>query len=103
MPKITFIQSGKTYEAAGGENILDVALRNEEKLPHACGGFGACTTCQVAVRSGGENLSPPEELEEDRLERATPPATLASRLGCQAKIRSGEVAVEIAGDGALCH
>jgi 2Fe-2S ferredoxin len=93
MPKVTFLPMNETYEAKEGESVLDVAINNDVPLQHACGGFCACTTCHVHVKSGLQNLSPSEEDEEERLDRATN-VTLQSRLGCQAKIH-GDVTVEI--------
>ncbi|MFL5812123.1 MAG: 2Fe-2S iron-sulfur cluster-binding protein [Bdellovibrionia bacterium] len=93
MPKVTFLPMNETYEAKDGESLLDVAIAHDVPLQHACGGFCACTTCHVHVKSGLENLSQSEEDEEERLDRATN-ITLQSRLGCQAKIH-GDVTVEI--------
>lgn len=97
MPKVTFLPLNQTVEGAHGDSILDVALSNDIPLQHACGGYCACTTCHILVKSGAENLSEIEEEEEERLDRATN-ITLHSRLGCQAKI-SGDVTVEIVNIG----
>jgi 2Fe-2S ferredoxin len=94
MPKVTFLPMNETYEAAEGESILDVANNHNIPLQHACGGFCACTTCHVHVKSGMENLTEMEDDEEERLDRATG-LVLQSRLGCQAKISKGDVVVEI--------
>lgn len=93
MPKVTFLPMNETYEAKEGESILDVAINNDVPLQHACGGFCACTTCHIHVKSGQENLSGMEDDEEERLDRAAG-LNLTSRLGCQAKIH-GDVTVEI--------
>src|ERR1041385_3586974 len=93
MPKVTFLPMNQTFEAQEGESILDVAITHDVPLQHACGGFCACTTCHVHVKSGIEKLSPVEDDEEERLDRATN-VTLQSRLGCQAKVH-GDVVVEI--------
>ena len=93
MPQVTFLPMNQVCEAQPGESILDVAIRNDVPLQHACGGFCACTTCHVIVRAGSDQLAPVEEAEEDRLDAAEgvgPP----SRLGCQAQVR-GDVTVEI--------
>lgn len=97
MPKITFLPMNTTLEAKVGETILDVAIAHDVPLQHACGGFCACTTCHVIVKEGDRFLSPAEEDEEERLDRATG-VTLKSRLGCQAKIM-GDVVVEIQNEG----
>lgn len=93
MPKVTFLPMNTVVEAKEGQTLLEVAIENNVPLQHACGGFCACTTCHVHVKSGESTLSPMEEDEEERLDRATA-QTLKSRLGCQAKIH-GDVEVEI--------
>jgi 2Fe-2S ferredoxin len=98
MPKVTFLPMNLSFEAKDGESILDVAINNDVPLQHACGGFCACTTCHVVVKSGDDHLSPSEEEEEERLERVPVGLTLHSRLGCQAKVH-GDVIVEIQNEG----
>src|SRR6185369_17206057 len=103
VPKVTFLDIGRTVEFESGklpyqehgkpESILDVALNHGIQLEHACGGSCACTTCHVIVKEGDNNLSPAEEDELDRLDMA-PGLTLHSRLGCQAVV-TGDVTVEI--------
>ncbi len=103
MPKVTFVNLGKTVEFEHGklpyadhgkpESILDVALNFGIPLEHACGGSCACTTCHVVVRQGENNLSEPDDDELDRVEMAAD-FQLGSRLGCQAVV-NGDVAVEI--------
>jgi ferredoxin, 2Fe-2S len=93
MPKVTFLPMNTVCEAQEGQSILDVANDNNVPLQHACGGFCACTTCHIHVKAGGDSLSPMEDEEEERLDRAIN-QTLHSRLGCQAKVR-GDVTVEI--------
>lgn len=92
-PKVTFTNLQKTVEGKAGQSILEIALDHHIPLAHACGGFCACTTCHVLVKSGKENLSAIESEEEERLDRAVG-IKLESRLGCQAKV-SGDVSVEI--------
>lgn len=94
MPKITFLPLNQSFEAKVGESILDVALTNDVPIEHACGGFCACTTCHIIVKSGMENLSQLEDEEQDRLEVAATGLTASSRLGCQAKVH-GDVVVEV--------
>jgi 2Fe-2S ferredoxin len=94
--KLTFLVPGgepMVVDARDGDSILDTAINSDVPLQHACGGFCACTTCHVQVRSGGEHLSQIEGEEEDRmvtLEGKTP----VSRLGCQARVH-GPATVEI--------
>ncbi|MGZ3709680.1 MAG: 2Fe-2S iron-sulfur cluster-binding protein, partial [Bdellovibrionota bacterium] len=63
-------------------------------MQHACGGFCACTTCHIRVKSGMEHLSEMEEDETDRLDNVADDRQESSRLGCQAKIH-GDIVVEI--------
>jgi molecular chaperone DnaK len=92
-PKVTFLPQNRVIEAKPGETILEVALRNGIPIKHSCGGFCACTSCHVVVKSGGDNLSQIEEKEEERLDRAGG-ATIHSRLACQARIK-GDVSIEL--------
>ncbi len=45
------ISSGKTFEAKGGENLLDAALRQHVVLDYSCR-TGRCSTCKGRVLSG---------------------------------------------------
>ena len=82
------------YQGEGfRESVLDLALRDNVELRHACGGICACITCHVLVERGDENLSPMERDEEDRLYQV-PEYTLHSRLACRAVVR-GDVTVHI--------
>lgn len=93
MPKVTFLPMNQSFDVKPGESILDVAIRCDVPLQHACGGFCACTTCHVQVKTGMEHLSKMEDHEEERIERARG-VTQHSRLGCQAKVL-GDVTVEV--------
>ncbi len=85
---VTYLPQGQTLYAAPGETLLDAALQNGIDLPHECGGNCACTTCHVHILQGTESVSPPEEVEIDRLSSAEN-LQLDSRLACQAIIQSG--------------
>ena len=82
---LRFVGMDKELEANIGDSILDVALRNDIDLDHACGGVCACSTCHVKVLKGAECLAESTEEEEDQLDQARD-LDLTSRLGCQAKI-----------------
>jgi 2Fe-2S ferredoxin len=90
--KVTFLPDNKTVEARVGETILEIALNHDIPLHHACGGYCACTTCQIHVKQGAQNLVPMEEEEQERLSREKG-ITPESRLGCQSKV-TGDVTVE---------
>lgn len=93
MPKVTFLPVNKTVEAEEGQSLLDVAMDNDIRLEHNCGGNCACSTCHVVVKDGMEKLSRKTEEEQDELEEAEG-LTPTSRLGCQSKIY-GDITVEI--------
>ena len=82
--KVHFVDIGE-FDAALGESLLDVAMRNHVPLDHACGGVCGCSTCHVRVQEGADALDPASEEEEDRLDTARD-LGLDSRLGCQARI-----------------
>jgi 2Fe-2S ferredoxin len=93
MAKVTFLPMNVTFEAKEGESVLDVAIEHDIPIQHACGGFCACTTCHILVKTGEKQLSEMEDEEMDRLERLTG-MRAGSRLGCQARIH-GDVVVEV--------
>jgi len=93
MPRVTFSQVNKTFEAPEGFSILEVALNNDLDLEHNCGGNCACSTCHVVVQEGYGNLSPKTEEEQDMLNEAEG-LTQTSRLSCQSKIY-GDIVVHI--------
>ena len=93
MPKVTFLPMNVICEAKDGESVLDVAINYDIPIQHACGGFCACTTCHILVKSENQMLSDIEEDELDRLELVAGMRE-GSRLGCQAKVQ-GDVIVEI--------
>ncbi len=93
MPKITFLPLGRTIDVQEDQSILDIAIDHDVPLQQACGGFCACTTCHIIVKSGSDSLSPMEEEEQERLERMGI-LDQHSRLSCQSKVR-GDVVVEV--------
>lgn len=90
---ITFEPQGIQVQIEDGETILRAALDNEVDLEHACGGFCACTTCHVIIKSGDDEISEMEEDEEDKLDTCEG-VTLHSRLGCQSKVH-GDLVIQI--------
>jgi 2Fe-2S ferredoxin len=100
MPKIIFLPheelcpEGAVVEAKAGESVLDVALKNDISIEHACEKVCACTTCHIIIREGFESLDESDELEEDMLDKAWG-LEPESRLGCQAKVADEDLVVEI--------
>ncbi|HLV80355.1 MAG TPA: 2Fe-2S iron-sulfur cluster-binding protein, partial [Chthonomonadaceae bacterium] len=66
MVNLTFLPQNRDVSAHEGDTLLDAALQHEIPIEHECGGNCACTTCQVMIIAGGENLSRMEEVEADR-------------------------------------
>ncbi|ANF17290.1 2Fe-2S ferredoxin [Buchnera aphidicola (Schlechtendalia chinensis)] len=100
MPKIKFLPhklllpKGGTFYAKEGETILNVALRNNINIEHACNKSCICTTCHCFIEKGYYSLSPCEEKEEDILDKAWG-IQINSRLSCQAKIKNQDIEVKI--------
>jgi 2Fe-2S ferredoxin len=99
MPKLTFLPcescpEGKTIEAKTGESICEQALKNGIEIEHACEMSCACTTCHVIIRKGYNSLTPPDECEEDLLDRAWG-LEATSRLSCQALVGIEDLEIEI--------
>jgi 2Fe-2S ferredoxin len=100
MPRLTFLPhpeicpQGKTIDASPGTSICDAALGAGINIEHACEKSCACTTCHVIVREGYESLAPPDEKEEDMLDKAWG-LEAESRLSCQARVGSRDLVLEI--------
>lgn len=100
MPKIVFLPheelcpDGAVVEANSGESVLDVALKNQIEIEHACEKSCACTTCHVIIREGFDSLAESDDLEDDMLDKAWG-LEPESRLGCQAKVTDEDLVVEI--------
>jgi 2Fe-2S ferredoxin len=100
MPKVLFLPhkiilpKGGEFEGKTGETILNVALRNNIQLEHACEQSCACSTCHCIVRKGFFSLSGWSEKEDDILDKAWGLES-ESRLSCQAIIGKCDIEVEI--------
>ena len=100
MPKIIFLPNeelcpeGLVVDATKGETILDVALKNNIEIEHACEKSCACTTCHVIVREGFDSLEESDELEDDMLDKAWG-LEAESRLSCQACVGDQDLVVDI--------
>lgn len=74
----------------GGTTVLDACDARGVPMNSACGGFAACNTCRFEVLSGADGLSP-QLPEEDAFLDAP-----GQRLGCQARVCGGVVAIRLA-------
>jgi ferredoxin, 2Fe-2S len=100
MPKITVLPhaelcpEGKVFEARSGVSVCDALLAHHVEIEHACDHACACSTCHVIIREGYASLTPPEEGEDDMLDKAWG-LQPQSRLSCQAMVRNADLVVEI--------
>jgi len=84
----------KEVQAETGRTLLEVALLNNIKLNHNCGGVCACTTCHVYIEKGMDLLAEMTDKEEDYVDRARDPR-LNSRLSCQCDLMEEEGYIEV--------
>jgi 2Fe-2S ferredoxin len=94
LPHADICPQGAEFEATEGMSICDNLLKHDIDIEHACEKVCACTTCHVIVREGYDSLNPPEEKEEDMLDRAWG-LEAQSRLSCQAKADGSDLVIEI--------
>lgn len=89
MPKLTFVDAGKTAEFNKGDVILRCAGAMGVSISQVCGGDGACGTCRIEVVEGWDNLSPqtPDEVYKE--------IEAPHRLSCQTKL-IGDAVVKVA-------
>jgi 2Fe-2S ferredoxin len=100
MPKITVLPheelcpEGVVIDAAPGGSLCDALLEHGIEIEHACEQSRACTTCHVVMREGYDRLEPPEEEEEDLLDRAWG-LEATSRLSCQVMVGDDDLVIQI--------
>jgi 2Fe-2S ferredoxin len=94
LPHAELCPQGAEIEAKAGESICNLLLDHGIEIEHACEQSCACTTCHVVLREGYESLEPPEEEEEDLLDKAWG-LEATSRLSCQALMPDRDVVIEI--------
>jgi len=94
LPHDTVCPEGRVVEVEPGLGLCRLAVDHGIELEHACGMAGACTTCHVHIRAGGEFLEPASEEEEDMLDKAWG-LDRDSRLSCQVVTGDRDLVVEI--------
>ena len=83
MAKILSLPDDVSFEVAGGETLLEAALRSGLPMAHACGGRGKCSTCRVWVLDGLEACPARTETEAVLADKLR--LTDEVRLACQLK------------------
>jgi 2Fe-2S ferredoxin len=89
LPAVTFILpdgSKRSFAAASGLTLLDVARLNDVAIEGACGGAMACATCHMVVDEVFLNLLPEPSAEEEEMLDLAAEVQPTSRLGCQIRL-----------------
>lgn len=81
-------------ECAADDSILEVALKNNIRIHHNCGGVCACSTCHIYLDSNPDAVETLTDKEEDFIDRARNPR-LNSRLSCQCLLLEGSGTIEV--------
>lgn len=89
MPRVNFVDEGKSGDFPSGKTLLSCALEMNVRISHVCGGDGACGTCRVEVVDGWNSLTPPTP--DETYKELDPPY----RLSCQSRL-VGDVVVKVA-------
>jgi 2Fe-2S ferredoxin len=94
MPKVRFLPSDLCVEAQPGQTIFELGWKQDTALQSACVGKGTCGLCRVVIRSGEDQLSPYNEVEDKHLGNLYHLTKI--RLSCQCTIVDrGDAAEEI--------
>ena len=94
LPHAELCPEGLVFEARAGRKLVDELLEHGVAIEHACEKVGACATCHVHLRVGGEHVKPADEGEEDELGQAWG-LDAQSRLSCCVRVRGPELVVEL--------
>lgn len=94
LPHPELCPGGLCFSARPGRKLVDELLAAGVAIEHACEKVGACATCHVHVRSGGDGLPPADEEEEDQLDDAWG-VDAQSRLSCCVKVRGQALVIEL--------
>lgn len=77
---VTVYPSGRRFEVADDQWLLDAALENDIPIPYNCR-VGACGTCQVRLLSGEVAMTPDVVLSDEEIEAGY-------ILACQARAKT---------------
>jgi ferredoxin len=97
MAKINFKPDNVVHEVEDGTPLIDFCDEVDVSLSFGCT-EGSCGVCELTVLEGMENISRLTDEERDYLLEEDLEAGM--RLGCQLKIRKGEVALTWKGNRA---
>ena len=94
LPHPELCPEGLSFEARAGRKLVDELLAHGLAIEHACEKVGACATCHVHLRVGGEGVVPADDDEEDQLGAAWG-LDAESRLACCVRVRETPLLVEL--------
>ena len=97
MAKVTFQPDNITHECEDGIQLIDLCEDLATTLAFGCT-EGTCGVCELTVVKGRENCNQSTEEEKDYLYEED--LEKGMRLGCQVKIRKGEVTLTWKGNRA---
>lgn len=88
MARVVFEPDNVTHDCEDGMSLIDICEEVDVSLSFGCT-EGTCGVCELTVLKGRENLSKITEEEKDYLYEED--LENGMRLGCQVKVRKGEV------------
>lgn len=91
MPTIRFLKKKPEVTVEAGANLMQALLDHQVPVASSCGGEGVCTKCLIKVIEGKENLSPPNETENDLREIHDFPKN--ERISCQTQVL-GDITID---------
>lgn len=96
MPTLTVLPSGKTTRVEPGTTLLIAVRAAGERLEATCTETSCTGQCHVFVPEGRKTLSKATREENAKLDTIVGVGS-KSRLGCQARLGSEDVTVELLG------
>jgi len=90
MAKVFFKPDNVTHEIEDGTQLMEACEELAATLPFGCT-EGTCGVCELTVLDGMKNCSRPSEEERDYLFPEDFEAGM--RLGCQMRIKKGDVSL----------
>mgnify|MGYP000636150129 CR=1 FL=1 len=96
LPHPVICPDGVVLSTPVGASVVEALLAVDVAIPHACNMNCACTSCHVVIHEGAETVMPADDLEV-QLTRNAYGFGPSSRLGCQLRMASAELVVELPG------
>lgn len=94
LPHAGLCPQGLEFDARTGRTLVDELLAHGIAIEHACDKVGACATCHVHLRAGGESVGAADDEEEDELGKAWG-LDAQSRLSCRVRVQGEQLVIEL--------